>query len=281
MAVQALSTNNQPFPSNKNVRIAIAGLSVNDLDRDISIIRFLRHVPYHSLSLKITTRKSDGSVSNESKFILNDNHNVVIEGSDSVMPQSYIHLPTGIDEYSLNEMVNLWDLHGHELNIKVAMPNPPPSLLNLKHGSFYTRKLTEYKFDLEKNGQKMKTDSRFGEVLGAYMQCISGTLNVTIQNHQNSPEPFPIFDENGNPFFYDIEFVNHCTDPDACSNLIGDGQTDFAFLYDIVEDNGSPIDAFSIVKPTSGLPVSWMSFLNSPVGTGACLSAIRKPCTNC
>jgi hypothetical protein len=276
MSVKELKTNNQPFPSNKNVRIAVSGLAINELDRDVSIIRFLRHVPHHKLKLTITVRHSNGNLIEQTPpIILEPEHNVSISGSDSVMPQSYIYQHREGIEFPLSEMINLWDLHGHELEFKTNLPDPPPSLLVLKHCSFYTAKLTEYQFDLLKNGQLIKNQSKFGEILGAYMQCNSGTLDIIVEGHSDFPKHLPIFDANGSPFLYDISFDNHCEDEEACENLLGEGQTDFHFLYDVVGDDNPPEDLFAIVKPF-GLS----RLAASPVGTGACLNGTKKPPRN-
>jgi hypothetical protein len=282
MSINKFPINDQPFPKDMNVRIAIAGLAVCDLAKKDSIVRFLTHVLNHELKMRIVQKDESFNILGEVSFTLDKKQNISITGGVDL--RTYIHKPSSYKEYPLNMTMDLTFLHGNELSR--ITPLIPPSItmpcdLVIDYAAFYTAKLTDKKFNLMKKEEEIKIERKFGEILGGYMQT-NQYITVEIKNYLPFSLRLPVANEKGIKYYYEIDFNNSCVDEDGCKEDLkklnaesGSKKTDFSYIYDILKDDLKPEEQFDLRRLDTNKK------RKKDIGTGACLPTVRKPCTNC
>jgi hypothetical protein len=299
MSIAAIPENRLDFQDGNNIRIAIAGLALCKFAPKTSRIRFLRHVPKHQLKLKIIQiRASDMALIGTKEYTIGDAvQRITIEGAEApTPPENFIYKPTNYQERELKEMMDLSFLHGHKLRDKTTdLPDKLPTELIINNCIFYTAKLTDKEFDLEKDNLPIKLGRRFGEILGGYMKVAANNkLKITIPDFFDPPPELPVKNAAGTEeYLYEIQFNNSCFEENgqACKRTSNTGPTDFLKIYDILEDNVRPFETFDIrpkdvertdVQPKQEYsPFEQLDLDRRAVDTGACLPVVEEPCLNC
>lgn len=236
-------TDVNPFPNDKNVRIKIEGLAVCKFDRDEmkpSFAYFLQFVDYHELNFSVVKVAPDGTktIVKEETLIPRDISSINIMGSDAETPCSYQHPPNSANgEYELDKLLHLSNLHGVRFSLKSDLPMI--TTLKMEKTSFYTHETTSRKFKVKLNNTQLKLD-KLCKVLGGYIKCNTGTINISIGNLYNEELPIVVDDI---PYKYEITFTNHCegTLP-QCRRAIGEGGSDVKFLYRILQPDARSVD---------------------------------------
>ncbi|MBS1794639.1 MAG: hypothetical protein JSS81_12335 [Acidobacteria bacterium] len=267
MSIISIPENECRFPNGKNVRVSVTGLAYGKLTKERSEIRFLRHVDKHELSVRIIQRNAgDNSKIDQAVYTIGKSQNVEIKAAQVNQPASYKYADIGAGEFQLKEIINMHNLHGRVLSPKLPPKPPAPSALYLHDFTFYTAGMTNEKFDLKEGNTEIFPSKYFGEILAGYLECTGGALDIEVPGHFGFPLHLP-FQKDRETYVYDIFFNNACVAPEnECESMIGAGETDLKFLYEILVDQQSPTRMFKLMRTG-----------HSTTGVGACLPVIIDP----
>ena len=287
MFLEKDSTAIDEFPANADVRILIKGLALCEFGIGTSKINFLRHIPYHELTLEIIKKRRGSNTAVEHTIIrpLPYVKNITITQENAIQRTSI----KAYGEDDLNELVNFNDdqLHNRNAVFKDSLPLIHlPTILTINNCVFYTASKSTKEFHIKerKNPTPIKT-KHIGLTLGGKIRYATAEGKTIITIGSNKLPELLKKDAAGNEFIYDIIFTNHCgnenssSDPyqDLCENLMGN-DTDFRFYYDLLEHKKEEKKKFTLEKKASSSK-SGNKIIpeDKTVDVGACNVAVIKP----
>lgn len=261
-----------PFPEEVSIRIEVIGLAFCDLNTNVSEINFLRHIKYHSLSMRVVQKRRDGEILGENTVYFDEKHNISVSASGTTEPRTiYASLEKG-EGSNLDDLINLSKLH-HPNEVIYKKSFPQTTVLSLQHCTFYTAQMTEIPYEVtESVNQTVKPppvieDKLIGYSLGGKMNFEKNPAVIKI----DGPLGYEILLPNmvdGEEAVYDIIFDNHCTEEEKCKAEVGD-DTDFKFYYDVLQDSED--------SATGSLRKFVLTPNPSTSKVAACNVVIRKP----
>lgn len=263
------------FPKGKNVRIKIEGLAVCRFDDNTSLpetqskCNFLQHIDYHILKFSIVRIDPSGTVTiiKPVTDIGADTKTVTITGKDLDRPASYIHQPQA-GEFDLDKLLNLSELHKEQFK---PVNLHPTTEISIKNCSFYTYKTTGKNYIVKLNNAEIKPAGNLCEIIGGYLNCSSGTVDIDIPEAYSAKLPV---EENGISYKYEIAFSNHChgTTQQCLQALGSHGGSDVKFLYDILEPSKKDNEKIELVED---------GIQTETINVAACLPVETEPCAGC
>lgn len=263
------------FPNGKNVRVKIEGLGVCQFDDNtllpetLSKCHFLQHVNLHKLKFSIVRIDQSGATTiiKPVTDIDGSKKTITITGNDIEKPPSYIHQPQA-GEFALDKLLNLSELHKEQFK---PVNLHPTTEMTIKNCSFYTYKTTSKKYAVKLKGKVIKPKDDLCEILGGYLNCISGNIDIDIPGVYTDSLPIK---KDGDSYKYEIAFSNHCqgSDQQCLQALSGGGGADVKFLYDIIKPPKKDDEKMELEEEITDAET---------INVAACLPASIEPCNGC